>query len=206
MGEAAFGQALERPGIRSFWWPRFVRIARWFLAVEGERRQLLALSTSERKGQIELDAPAGRFVLTAKADRIDRLREHGLALIDYKTGGVPTDEDVALGFSPQLPLEAVIAEARGFTDVAPAAVVELAYWRLTGGDPPGEIVPLAESPAKLRPVVAQALQGISDLVARFDDGATPYRAVPWPDKAPRYSDYVHLARVKEWSVIAESGE
>jgi ATP-dependent helicase/nuclease subunit B len=206
MGEAAFGPALERPGVRSFWWPRFVRIARWFLAIEAERRRLLAASASERSGHIALDPPAGRFILTAKADRIDRLREHGLALIDYKTGSVPTAEDVGLGFSPQLPLEAVIAEAGGFTDIAKATVGELAYWRLTGGDPPGEIVTLANSPAELRDIIDAASQGLGDLIARFDDPATPYRAVPWPEKAPRYSDYVHLARVKEWSVTSESGE
>jgi ATP-dependent helicase/nuclease subunit B len=47
---------------------------------------------------------------------------------------------------------------------------------------------------------------LHDLVARFDDPATPYRAVPWPDKAPRYSDYGHLARIKEWSVAGEGAE
>jgi ATP-dependent helicase/nuclease subunit B len=206
MGEAAFGQALDRPGVRSFWWPRFARIARWFVTTEAERRRLLHSSAGERSGQMALEAPAGPFLLTARADRIDRWRTPGLALIDYKTGGVPSNEDVGLGFSPQLPLEAAIAEAGGFTDIAPAEVVELAYWRLTGGDPPGEIESLAKAPATLRRLVDDALRGVKDLVARFDDPATPYRAVPWPEKAPRYSDYVHLARIKEWSVTSESSE
>jgi ATP-dependent helicase/nuclease subunit B len=100
----------------------------------------------------------------------------------------------------------MIAEAGGFAGIAPASVVELAYWRLSGGDPPGEIVMLASTPAELRRIVAEAVQGLGDLVARFDDPATPYRAVPWPEKATRYSDYVHLARVKEWSVTSEPGE
>jgi ATP-dependent helicase/nuclease subunit B len=206
MGERAFGPALDRPGVRSFWWPRFRRIARWFLAIESERRHLLVASVSERRGRIEFDAPAGRFALSGTADRIDRLRERGVALIDYKTGSVPTLDDVGLGFSPQLPLEAMIAEAGGFAEIASAAVVELAYWHLSGGDPPGEIVPLASSPDELRRIIAGAVQGLSDLVARFDDPSTPYRAVPWPEKAPRYSDYVHLARVKEWSVTSEPDE
>jgi ATP-dependent helicase/nuclease subunit B len=206
MGEEAFGPALERPGVRSFWWPRFHRIARWFLAIDAERRHLLAASASERLGRFEFNAPAGRFTLDCRADRIDRLREHGVALIDYKTGSAPTLDDVGLGFSPQLPLEAMIAEAGGFAEIGPAAVVELAYWRLTGGDPAGEILPLARSPAELRRIVADAVQGLSELIARFDDATTPYRAVPRPEKAPRYSDYVHLARVKEWSVTIEADE
>jgi ATP-dependent helicase/nuclease subunit B len=62
----------------------------------------------------------------------------------------------------------------------------------------------AKDEGALRALVAEALQGLADLVARFDDAQTPYRAVPRPEKAPRYSDYAHLARVKEWSVAVES--
>ncbi len=54
--------------------------------------------------------------------------------------------------------------------------------------------------------ITQALAGLRALIACFDDPATPYRAVPWPDHAPRYSDYTHLARVKEWSVIGDPEE
>jgi len=127
-------------------------------------------------------------------------------LIDYKTGLVPSAKDVELGFSPQLPLEAAIAAGGGFTGIAAAQVAALEYWRLTGGDPPGEIIALAKDNGASRALVAEALHGLADLVARFDDVHTPYRAVPRPEKAPRYSDYVHLARVKEWSVAGEDGE
>ncbi|MCH7592755.1 MAG: hypothetical protein IH989_08260 [Planctomycetes bacterium] len=41
----------------------------------------------------------------------------------------------------------------------------------------------------------------------YDDPATPYRARPRPAAAPRFSDYEHLARVKEWSAgAAEDAE
>ncbi|HEX7966936.1 MAG TPA: double-strand break repair protein AddB [Stellaceae bacterium] len=206
MGVSAFGNALERPGVRAFWWPRFERIARWFVAEERQRRQFLAATCSELKGQLGLAGPAGRFVFTAKADRIDRRREGGLVLIDYKTGAVPSPKDVELGFSPQLPLEAAMAEGGGFAGIAPASISEIAYWHLTGGDPPGEVKPLAADAAAAQRLVADAVAGVSALIARFDDPGTPYRAVPWPEKAPRYSDYVHLARVKEWSIIGEAGE
>ncbi len=45
------------------------------------------------------------------------------------------------------------------------------------------------------------------LVARFDDPAAPYHAIPRPEWASRYSDYRHLARVKEWAagLIGEDG-
>jgi ATP-dependent helicase/nuclease subunit B len=203
IGIAEFGVALERPGVRAFWWPRFERIARWFVTYERERRRDLGEISSEIKGRLLLDGPAGPFELTAKADRVDRRRDGGLVLIDYKTGVVPSPKDVEYGYSPQLSLEAAIAENGGFAGVAAAPVAALEYWRLTGGDPPGEIITPAKDGGGLRALIAGALQGLAELVARFDEAQTPYRAVPRPDKAPRYSDYVHLARVKEWSVTGE---
>ena len=206
LGRDAFGTALERPGVRAFWWPRYERIARWFIAEERERRYHLALIRSEIGGRLELAAPAGAFTLTATADRIDRRREGGLVLVDYKTGAVPKSEDVAQGVSPQLPLEAAIAEAGGFDGLGAEGVAGLEYWHLTGGDPAGEAVSPAPDAAALRRLIDEALQGLVRLIARFDDPRTPYRAVPRPERAPRYSDYVHLARVKEWSVTGEDGE
>jgi ATP-dependent helicase/nuclease subunit B len=205
-GRAAFGAALARPGVWAFWWPRFERMAQWLVAVEAERRPLLAALGSEIRGELMLDGPEGPFRLTGKADRIDRRRDGGLVIIDYKTGAVPASGDVKLGFSPQLPLEAAIAEAGGFAGIAAGAVVELAHWRLSGGDPPGEEKPVAKGDAELRQLVAEALKGLAELIARFDDERTPYRAWPRPEKAPRYSDYPHLARVKEWLLGAGVGE
>jgi ATP-dependent helicase/nuclease subunit B len=204
-GREAFGAALERPGMRAFWWPRFVRIARWFIAEERERRRHLALIRSELSGALEFAAPAGPFTLTGKADRIDQRRDGHLVLIDYKTGVPPSFPDVAAGFAPQLTLEAAIALGGGFPDIPAAPIAALEYWRLSGGDPPGKIERIAErSDSELRAIIEDALRGVQALVAQFDDHRTPYRAQPRPDKAPRYSDYLHLARVKEWSVIGEA--
>ena len=205
-GVEAFGAALERPGVRAFWWPRFERIARWFIAEERERRRHVALIRSELAGRLDLALPGGVFTLTAKADRIDRRATGGLVLIDYKTGSVPQREEVAHGFSPQLPLEAAIAEAGGFDGVAAEAVAALEYWQLSGGDPPGKATALGKTGAELRALIDDALAGLSRLVIGFDDPRTPYRAVPRPERAPRYSDYGHLARVKEWSILGEDGE
>jgi ATP-dependent helicase/nuclease subunit B len=150
--------------------------------------------------------PAGAFEIHGKADRIDRLAAGGLVLVDYKTGGVPSGGDIELGFSPQLPLEAAMIEAGGFPALPGGSVAELAYWRLTGGDPAGEIRSIGEDGTALRATIDAAVRGLAALIAAFDDPATPYRSVPWPEKAPRYADYAHLARVKEWSLFTEVGE
>ena len=196
LGEIAFGPWLERPGVRAFWWPRFQRVARWFIDTEPSRRRRQQPLRTEVNGTLELSGPAGGFTLTATADRIDRLADGRLAVIDYKTGTLPKPKEVKDGDAPQLPLEAAMAAAGGFEGIAPAEVGLLSFWHLTGGREPGRVHDLKDPPAAL---AATALDRLQRLIDAFDDEATPYRSQPRPAAAPRFSDYDHLARVKEWS-------
>ena len=194
LGRQAFGESLVRPTVYAFWWPRFERIAAWFLDQQAVR--MATPCATEVSGRLALDAPKGRFVITARADRIDRTSDGRLILIDYKTGAIPSGTEVAAGFEPQLPLEAAIARTGGFQGVEAATVVELCHWRLTGGDPAGEIHALS---AERGDLVDNALRGLEGLVRAFDDPETAYMAHPNPDRSPAYDDYAHLARVKEWA-------
>ena len=206
IGRRAFAPYRDRPGVWAFWWPRFERIAGWFVDVERDRRADLKASASEADGRLTVDGPAGPFVLTAKADRIDTLADGTLAVIDYKTGAPPSKREVAAGFAPQLPLEATIAQAGGFAGVPGATVSALDYWRLRGGEPAGERVSAAGTGKDGKDVptlIAEALDGLGALIAAFDREDTPYEARPRPDAAPRFSDYEHLARIKEWSTSGE---
>lgn len=197
-GRRSFGASLALPGVWTFWWPRFERIAAWFLQLEEARGPAIARSHVEVVGQRVLSAPGGAFLLTATADRIDTLHDGSLAILDYKTGTLPTKKAIAGGFAPQLPLEAAIAAGGGFEGIAAGPAGELAFWHLTGGDPPGKVVPLKD-PGVL---AVEALAGLGAVIACFDDEATPYIARPRLSVAPRYNDYAHLERIAEWSVAA----
>jgi len=208
LGEEAFGDALSRPAIRAFWWPRFTRIAAWVLRADAARRGDLAGSWAEAAGALRLDRPAGAFVLAGRADRVDRLRAGGLAILDYKTGAVPTAAAVEDGLAPQLPLEAAMAMAGAFPDIPPEAVAALAYWRLTGAAPEaGEVVTIAADAPTVARLSTAALDGLARLIDRFDDPDTAYLARPRPDHAPRWGNYDHLSRVAEWSgAVGVGGE
>ena len=197
-GKRAFGPALDRPGVWAFWWPRFARIARWFLDFERQRSGGVRERLCEVAGVLMVPGPAGPFTLTARADRIDWLTDGSLTIIDYKTGAIPKQDEVAAGFAPQLPLEAATALGGGFKGIARADVSSLEFWRLTGREPAGVATAAGDDP---RALAEHALEGLTTLIAVFDDAKTRYEARPRPAAAPRFSDYDHLARIKEWSAV-----
>ena len=204
IGEEVFAPLRARPGVYAFWWPRFRRIAAWVARQEQQRRARTPLLFAEKSGRLEL----GDFVLTAKADRIECLPDGTIAVLDYKTGAVPRSRDVCLGYSPQLPLEAAIAREGGFPEVPPGMPGELIYWHLTGGRLPGEECnALGRAKATAQEVSEDALEGLYRRILDFDDPDTPYPAIPRPAHAPRFNDYAHLARHKEWATLGgEAGE
>ncbi len=195
-GDQAFAAWLDRPAVWAFWQPRFRRIAAWWLAQEQERRPLLQETKTELRGEWLVREATPPFTLSARADRIDRMRDGSLAIIDYKTGEPPNDTEIALGFAPQLTLEAAMAAKGAFPGIPAAAVSELAHWRLTGSGEGGQD---KQVHGDLSELSREAYDGLLVLLAHYAKDDAAYPASPDPGFAPRYDDYKHLARTAEWS-------
>lgn len=198
-GRAAFGELLERPGVRGFWWPRYERIAKWFLTFEHERRAHAVQVLAEQHGEMTLEAPAGPFTLTAKADRIEIYPDDVVVLADYKTGASPSAKQVMSGLSPQLTLEAAIALAGGFRGVTAFSIGELLYVELKGGVAAGAAKPIDFKDQTPDGEAMAAKAGLARFVAAFDAPDMPYLSKPRVLLERFAGDYDHLARVKEWS-------
>lgn len=204
IGRQVFDKSQVPPGVDAFWWPRFERIAEWFIAYEQARRdagwRTLAVET---KGEMAVDGPAGPFTLTARADRIDHRADIGLAVMDYKTGLAPSAAQVEKQFAPQLPLEAVIAKTGGFEKLKADNVAQLVYLSLSGGRKPGEE---KELKLDLTETIDNTLKGLRDIIAAYDDPDMPYLSQPRPMLLKRPGDYDHLARILEWRGRTEDGQ
>lgn len=207
-GRTSFGALLDRPGVRAFWWPRFLRIAEWVLEEESRRADEVAEVLAEQLGEMEWGAPAGPFSLKARIDRTEILADGRLRLIDHKTGALPAIADVQRGLAGQLLLEAAIAHhgTLGAASRRGSVVADAEYWHLRGGKEVAKVVSVAEEAQKkgetLEQWVEAAHAGVQALVAAYDDPATPYLHAPVAADAPRFDDYAHLARVKEWGAEA----
>ncbi len=166
------------------------------------RRRKGARLVIEQEGRHEFDAPGGRFMLTAKADRIE-VRAGVADILDFKTGSPPSAKVVRAGLSPQLTLTAAILAAGGFADIGYIDPGELLYVRVSGGRIPGR-EDLRGAPGESAQLAAEALAGLKRRVARFDQPQTPYPSWAAPQFIDRYAgDYDHLARLWEWHVIGE---
>ena len=204
--DAALDDARMRPALAAWWRPRLRRIAGWAAEAEADRRAAgrpLVLCP-EKSGAWIFEAPAGPFTLHGRADRLERRPDGAIAILDYKTGQAPNSRQVEEGRSPQLPLEAAMAEAGAFGPELTGAVSELVYWQISGGFEPGLNLPLFRGKAeKIAEVSATARESLQALVASFDDAARAYLSQPSPGAAPRFSDYARLARVSEWAAAEE---
>ncbi len=203
IGKTVFNEEMTNPAVRAFWWPRFVRIAEWFIENEKQKRgeNRIPLST-ETSGEMVFAAPGGDFILNARADRIDWSPDGGLTIIDYKTGSVPSKKQMQSGLTPQLTLEAAMAAAGKFAEVEAGTVSQLVYMKLSGGREAGKESGVAEG---VEALADEALKGLKKRVADFDKASTPYLSRPIPMFSHRFGDYDHLARVREWMAGDDEG-
>ncbi len=200
MDEALAGVAV-RASLAAWWRPRLYRIADWVAETERARREEdpALLAFPEVKGEWSVPCDGAPFLLRGRADRIELHADGTLAIIDYKTGNLPGAGAAERGFATQLRLEAAMAAAGAFAGVDARLAVELAYWHLTGAQPPGEANRLFKGDREQTgEATREAREGLCRLIARYDDPAQPYLAQPDPAARPRFSDYTQLARVAEW--------
>src|SRR5215813_687740 len=206
IGARHFKALEDYPEAKAFWWPRFRRIARWFAGWERERRLGIKALAAETSGRIEIPLGERKLTLRTRADRIEKLVAGGYAILDYKTGSVPTEKQVRLGIAPQLTLEAAILREQGFADLPAEAIAELVYLSLRGTMIAGEERPIEFKTGDPNLHAERALMKLKQLATRFEDEQQAYLPLVISMWKTRYGTYDHLARVKEWSVGGDEEE
>ncbi|MET0249679.1 MAG: double-strand break repair protein AddB [Sphingobium sp.] len=198
---AMFEQPDVHPLLRALWQPRLVEAVRWIAdevaADQAAGRRILAV---EQDGQADI---AG-VTLMGKADRLDRLPDGSIGIVDYKTGKPPSGAQVKAGFSLQLGLLGLIAEHGGFPAAGAGGIAgSFEYWSLAKKE---DAFGYRESPVdpggkrgKLvtADFTAHAFSHFEQAVASWLLGSEPFRAQVNPEVAS-YGDYDQLMRLEEW--------
>ncbi len=195
---AAFRDSGLHPVVQALWLPRFEQAARNFEAiVEANRTQGREPTLAEADAVIDV---AG-VRLHGRADRIDRLADGTLAIVDYKTGKPPEPKQLKNGYALQLGLLGMLAEAGRF-EGAQATAAEFEYWsqgRKSGGEF-GYVWSTSQARGANR---IEASDFVADLYQHFEQavetwltGCAPFTAKLHPDYA--WTEFDHLMRYDEW--------
>lgn len=192
LGEKHFASLHIDRDKEAFWRPKFIKTAQWILEQEREYRINVKRINNEICGEITYDLPLGEFTFTAKADRIDELKDGTINIIDYKTGRIASKDQVMSGHALQLPLEGLIAQKRGFSQISHSRVNSLVYWQL------GKKTLMIDT--QNENIINTCEDYLLKIASIFDHETTPYHVRPTPKFIPKNTDYEHLSRLKEWSV------
>ncbi|QYJ08435.1 double-strand break repair protein AddB [Qipengyuania flava] len=189
------------PLMRGLWQPRLEAALRWIQS-EVESYEDRAVLAVEKKGSMTFDG----VKVHGRADRIDRMEDGRLAIIDYKTGKPPSAAMVEQGFALQLGILGLIAQDNGFEGLSgdPGGYE---YWSLGKAKDENPFgfgyteVPLKVGrktsgvlPEDFLPHTADKL---ALTISRFIKGRDPFLARENPDY-PAYDTFDQLMRLDEW--------
>jgi ATP-dependent helicase/nuclease subunit B len=189
------------PKLRVLWQPRIAAGLRWVAErmreLNAEGRTVLSAETS---GHVLI----GGVRVKGRADRIDGLAGGGLAIVDYKTGSPPKVKQVSAGYSLQLGLIGLIAQAGGIEGVEGEAQA-FEYWSLAksnkgsfGNDSSPVVTKEREGRVLAADFVMFAHDQALDAITSYITGSDPFVAKKHPEYAP-YADYDQLMRFEEWN-------
>jgi len=210
---AHFTAARVHPLFRALWQPRLIaamtQFERMIAAAASAGRRVLA---SEFDGAMTVDG----VTVKGRVDRIDRLDDGTLAIVDYKTGAPPSKPQVIAGFALQLGILGLIAQhgrfERGGT-VVTGTPTRFEYWSLGRDKDTGEFgywqTPMKEGRATtgLQPddYLPHHAEKLAFAIREYIKGAAPFTARENPDYAG-YNEYDQLMRLEEWIIALADQE
>ncbi len=187
------------PLMSALWAPRLLAALDWVerrIAQQPERDLALA----EKHGEMKYMG----VTIHGRADRIDRLPGGELAIVDYKSGHVPSGREVENGYALQLGTLGLMARAGAFAGVS-GEPVRFEYWSLGRDRKSGEFGVMSEpvregqkrSGIPRDEFLDKTEEFLSDALTDWIKGNKPFTARLNPD-ATGYADYDQLMRLDEW--------
>ncbi|MGV3555037.1 MAG: double-strand break repair protein AddB [Croceibacterium sp.] len=190
----------HHPLMRALWRPRLIKALEWVESQIAEQPDRVPTLIEQ-----EADWTYRGITIRGKADRIDRLGDGTLAVVDYKTGMPPSGRQVEQGFALQLGTTGLMVRAGAFSGLSGEPTV-FEYWSLaksgksetgfgyvttpvlTGNKRSG--IPLAD-------FLPETRRYLDDALDRWILGAEPFTARLNPN-LKSFATYDQLMRLDEW--------
>ena len=165
------------------WWPKFINIAQWFVKNEEKIREKLQKTIVEKEEKIKI---LNIDILT-KIDRINFNKNADIEIIDYKTGLIPSYQDIKNGLESQLAIEAMIFLNNNNSNIN--SVESLSYYSLSGKDD-NKIVNIKDH----NQLIEATRLEIEKLINKFSKNPQNFYKMPNLRKY-KNNEYSHLQRV-----------
>ncbi|WJY18506.1 double-strand break repair protein AddB [Alteriqipengyuania flavescens] len=192
------------PLVRTLWRPRLLAALEWV-------RQTLEADDEREVVAVEARGDWTRRGITihGRVDRIDRMADGSLAIVDYKTGKPPSGSEVANGYALQLGTLGLIARESEFRTEGSSVrgIAEtFEYWSLGRNEKSETGFGYIETPIltgrKRSGVLPEeflptTLAYLDQAIDAWILGSEPFTAKLNPDQ-PGYTDYDQLMRLSEW--------
>lgn len=201
-------QMNAHPVMRGLWKPRLFAALEW-VEQEIAKDPGRIVAAVEQKGEMVFDGVR----IYGRADRIDRLADGSLAIIDYKTGKPPSGKQVEKGFALQLGLIGLIARDGDLGPVS-GEPGHFEYWSLASSKTSKTGFGYVQSPVKTDynratmaadELLSTTKRFLSEAVDGWIKGTQPFTAKLNPDY-PGYTDFDQLMRLDEWQSRIEADE
>ncbi|GAB4509876.1 MAG: hypothetical protein Tsb0026_10850 [Sulfuricaulis sp.] len=185
ISEKVFSRDLRRRFLSRGWLYRWEKCIPAYVEWEMKRAAHWQSEASEiKREKIYIDGET-QITLTGRIDRLDR-GQGGYGIIDYKTGSVPSRDDVLQGENIQLPFYALLLEQEN--------IAQATFLALEDGDVKEKTILDGESLALLRVAVRERLM----LLKRSLDAGAPLPA--WGDmETCRICEMEGLCRREMWA-------
>ncbi|HEY7806874.1 MAG TPA: PD-(D/E)XK nuclease family protein [Croceibacterium sp.] len=190
----------HHPLTRALWRPRLIKALEWAeaeIAANPERMPTLI----EQKGEWLYRG----VTIRGKADRIDKLADGTLAVVDYKTGMPPSGRQVAEGYALQLGTTGLMLLNSAFKGLQGTATV-FEYWSLAKSSKSDTGFGYISTPIltgnrrsgiSLEDFLPEAQRYLDDALDRWILGEEPFTARLNPNVAG-YDTFDQLMRLDEW--------
>lgn len=172
----------------------------FMMAFEKEVRRDGLLVGTELSGALTFSIGSIDVEVYGKADRVDRLSNKEISIVDFKSSEKSPTNAQQKNFSPQLFLLAMMVEKGRIEGVSDNKCGRIAFlnFRPPKGDSVFEEKSSIDGP-DLQDALSSAERLVKDVLQAYLVNEHPYLSQPRPEFCNEYGRYDHLARRAEWA-------
>ncbi|GAT78173.1 PD-(D/E)XK nuclease family protein [Ehrlichia ruminantium] len=169
------------PQVETILWPKFQQIAEQFFEMNLNRNSNIDKIITEHFFSWEIN---NNVKIISKCDRVECLKDNSIAIIDYKTGVIPSQLDISCGIALQMIIQALTVKKSLKKNIS-----DLMYWKIGAEDIKVVYIDNYEE------IMEKTEIALKELILEYLVNRKPFIA---SHDVAGFGSYDLLIRLKEW--------